>query len=347
MRRQAIYILLALLPCLTGCIDEDSFDNSPKGNFDALWNIIDERYCFFPHAEELFGLDWNSIYDKYHTEASNAADNSELFDVMCRMLRELRDGHVNITSAYGTGYYWDWKLNHPINFSDSIQRNYLGNDFRLNSGIEYTMLPDSTAYAYVGTFASGFSDNNITALMKSISHCRALIIDIRENGGGMLTAAEQLASHFTKEKIHTGYIQHKTGPGHREFSEPEPLYLEPGDGAIWLRPVVVLTNRGVYSSANYFVMLMRELPHVVILGDKTGGGSGMPLNSTLPNGWTVRFSACPILDRQGRITEFGIDPDTLVHITSDDWNRGRDTMIDTACELINRFFEKKDKEEAL
>jgi C-terminal processing protease CtpA/Prc len=176
--------------------------------------------------------------------------------------------------------------------------------------------------------------------MLGISKCKGLVLDIRNNGGGMLTSAEQLASHFTEKKMHCGYIKHKTGKGHDDFSSPEPLYLEPGNGAIWLKPVVLLTNRGVYSSANHFVMLMRSLPHVLVLGDKTGGGSGMPLNSTLPNGWGVRFSACPILDSGMNDTEFGIAPDTTVHITSDDWNSGRDTMIESACGLIMEYYKK-------
>ncbi|MBQ5705225.1 MAG: peptidase S41, partial [Bacteroidaceae bacterium] len=81
------------------------------------------------------------------------------------------------------------------------------------------------------------------------------------------------------------------------------------------------------------VMMMRELPHVTIVGDKTGGGSGLPFNSTLPNGWSVRFSASPILDADGNQTEFGIEPDVRVDITSEDWDRGVDTIIEEAIKI--------------
>ena len=73
----------------------------------------------------------------------------------------------------------------------------------------------------------------------------------------------------------------------------------------------------------------------------TGGGSGMPLNSILPNGWSVRLSACPMLDTSLKHTEFGIDPDIRVDITSEDWDKGRDTMIEKAKELIFGFYSKK------
>lgn len=343
MKKVLLYITLPLI--LAGCIEEDNFGNTPNGNFEALWKVIDERYCFFPQAEEEFGLNWDAVHDKYAPLANSCESDALLFDILGEMVAELRDGHVNLSSIYGTSIYWDWKLDHPLNFSDSIQRNYLGTEFRVTNGIKYRALPDSIGYMYVESFAGGFNSDNLSMMLINLKETKGIILDIRNNGGGMLTAAEKLASAFTKEKIHCGYIRHKTGKGHHDFSKPEKLYLEPSKGAIWLRPVVVLTNRGVYSAANYFVMMMRELPHVTILGDKTGGGSGMPLSNTLPNGWNIRFSACPILDAQGNHTEFGIEPDVKVDISSEDWNQGRDTMIEKAKELIFDYYKNlSDKE---
>ena len=346
MKVKNIIYLLALLitGTLSSCIEEDKFRNSPQGNFDALWSIIDERYCFFEHAEEEFGLNWNDTYTKYAPLVEKAESNAELFDIYGNMLRELRDGHVNLTSIYGTTYYRDWHLDHPENFSDSIQRNYLGNDFRLTNGIKYsTLLPDSIGYIYVESFASGFNEDNIAVMLLRLAKMKGIILDIRNNGGGMLTAAESLAGHFTSEKRHCGYIQHKTGKGHNDFSSPEPLYIEPAN-VVWGKPVVLLTNRGVYSAANHFTMLMKPLPQVIVAGDKTGGGSGMPLNSTLPNGWSVRFSACPILDIEGRHTEFGIEPHKKVHMTQADWDKGRDTIIERAKEIITALYDKNNEQ---
>ena len=335
------YIIISLA-LLTSCIGEEEFENNSNGNFEALWQLIDERYCFFAQAEEEFGLDWNAVYEKYKPIADTCRDEIILFDLLGNMLKELRDGHVNLSSMHGTSYYWDWHLQQPMNFNDSIQRNYLGSNFKQTNGIKYNILPDSIGYIYVESFASNFGTNNLTMMLYTLRECKAIILDIRNNGGGMITAAEKLASTFIKEKIHYGYMQHKTGKGHYDFSTPEPLYLEPSQGARWLRPVVVLTNRSVYSAANQFVMIMRELPHVAIVGDRTGGGSGMPLNSTLPNGWRVRLSACPTLDLNYRHTEFGIDPDRKVDITSEDWNKGRDTIIEAAKTLIFEFYKKKE-----
>ena len=343
MFRNILIASIIALTTLTGCIGEENYENSNNGNFEALWKIVDEHYCFFDIAKEKFGLDWNNTYDRYKAFADTCENNAELFNTLGDMLKELRDGHVNLTSMYGTSFYWDWQLNYPINFSDSIQRNYLGNKFKLTNGIKYTALPDSIGYAYYDSFSGGLSINNLSLMLIELKDCKGLIIDIRNNGGGLITTAEKLASAFTDEKRHCGYMQHKTGPGHNDFSTPEKLYLEPSKGTIWLRPVIVLTNRGVYSAANHFVMLMKELPNVLVLGDITGGGSGMPMNYTLPNGWVVRLSACPTLDIKGNSTEFGIEPDMRVEMASNDWNNGRDTMIEAAKTIILDYYNKKEE----
>ena len=56
---------------------------------------------------------------------------------------------------------------------------------------------------------------------------------------------------------------------------------------------MLLINRHSYSATNDFVNAMRYFPNVTLVGDKTGGGSGLPFSSELPNGWGVRFSASP------------------------------------------------------
>ena len=75
---------------------------------------------------------------------------------------------------------------------------------------------------------------------------------------------------------------------------------------------------------------MRHCPHVTIVGDRTGGGAGLPFSSELPNGWSIRFSACPMYDTDKQSTENGIEPDIKVGLRTDDFLRGRDTMIETA-----------------
>ena len=104
----------------------------------------------------------------------------------------------------------------------------------------------------------------------------------------------------------------------------------------WQKRVAVLTNRAVYSAANEFVKYMRCCPNTVVVGDRTGGGAGMPYSSELPIGWSVRFSACPMFDRDKNSTEFGIDPDYRVDLSQADFLRGEDTIIERARQILKQ-----------
>ena len=149
-----------------------------------------------------------------------------------------------------------------------------------------------------------------------------------------MSNSDRLASHFFNEKTLVGYMRHKTGKGHDDFSKPYEIYVEPTSGVKYQKKVVILTNRSCYSAANDFVNAMRYAPKATIVGDKTGGGSGLPFSSELPNGWSIRFSASPIMDAEMNQLEFGIDPDIKIDMTEADIDKGIDTIIEKAKEII-------------
>lgn len=334
--RKAAYIIIGFMLTLfcVSCVDEEEFSNDPKGNFEALWKIIDEHYCFFDYKNEAYGLNWNEVYFRYSRQISDDIGSDWLFEVLGNMLGELRDGHVNMYAPFDNARYWSWKEDYPANFSDSLLRRYLGTDYKIASGLEYRKLDDNIGYIYCPSFSNGIGDGNLDEVLLYLAPCNGLIVDVRGNGGGQLTMAERLAGRFTDETIVVGYMRHKTGPGHNDFSSPEEQKLKPSSGIRWHKKVVVLTNRGVFSAANEFVKYMKCCPNVVVVGDKTGGGAGMPMSSELPNGWAVRFSACPMYDRDMQCTEFGIEPDYNVQLTDEDFRRGEDTLIEYARKLI-------------
>lgn len=336
--RRVLNFLLPLIVALAAvsCVDEEEYSDDPRGNFEALWKIMNEHYCFFDYKNSEYGLDWNEVYARYSRQIDDGMTSTQLFEVLGNMLGELRDGHVNMYASFDQSRYWSWKEDYPANFSDSLQRRYLGTDYKISSGIKYRKLDDNIGYIYCGSFSNAIGSGNLNDILMDLATCNALIVDVRYNGGGMLTSAETLASRFTDEEILVGYMQHKTGPGHNDFSEPEEQKLKPSSGLRWHKPVAVLTNRAVFSAANEFVKYMKCCPGVTIIGDKTGGGAGMPFSSELPNGWSVRFSACPMYDRDMNCTEFGIEPDHNVQLTDSDFAKGRDTIIEYARNILNQ-----------
>lgn len=342
-RQLSIYIsLLLTLICMTACHDTEEYADSPEGNFEALWSILDEHYCFFSYKN----VDWDEVHARYKAIVKPGMTREQLFDVLSDMLAELKDGHVNLSSSFATSYYKKWWSDYPQNFSlRLIQQSYFNFDYRQSSGLMYGMLTDNVGYIYIGSFSSPIGEGNLDSALSYLQTASALVIDVRDNGGGQLTSVETVVARFLTEPTLAGYIRHKTGPGHDDFSEPYPIVYKPaGEGRVrWGKPVLVLANRSTFSAANNFVSIMRGLPGVTIGGAVTGGGSGMPYSSELPCGWSVRFSACSILDAEGNSTENGIAPTPGFEAEMDPQAAldGRDTLLDkTVARLLMQGLER-------
>lgn len=331
LRKIALLPVLAVL--LASCHDVPEYADNPRGNFEALWAILDEHYCFFEYKD----VDWQAVRTEYSRKIDDRMTDEELFRVCADMLLELRDGHTNLVSPFDMSRYWIWEQ-YPQNYDERlILEHYLHFDYKKASGISYGMLKNNVAYMHYGSFSSTIGEGNLDMILSSLSLAEGLIIDVRDNGGGILTNAETLVARFIDNPVPAGFIAHKTGPGHNEFSEPYAYSIEPARGRVhWNKPVVVLTNRSSFSATNNFVSIMKTLPNVRIVGDVTGGGCGMPFTGELPNGWSVRFSAAPIYDVDGNLTEFGVEPSEgcRVDMTEADRQANRDTIMERAFEVL-------------
>lgn len=335
----AILSLLTAAAVFTcpACHDLEEYADDPQGNFDALWTTLSEHYCFFEEK----GIDWDEVYCRYSPKISSEMTSEELFNVCAAMLDELEDGHTNLSSSFNTSYYRRWWSDYPQNYNERLVEQYYFNfNYRQTGGITYGILNENIGYMRYPSFSYGIGEGNLSNILYYFNTCQGLIIDIRDNGGGNMTNVETLVSRFITERTLAGYIIHKSGPGRNDFSEPFAYYFNPAEEGrvMWGKPVVILTNRSTFSAANNFVSIMRLLPNVKIVGATTGGGSGMPFSSELPNGWGIRFSSASILDAQGKTTEFGIPPSEGCAVDLDPVAAldGHDTMLDFAINILQK-----------
>ena len=329
-KNSTIFLLLNVFLLFFACNERDEYSTDPMTNFNALWKQIDEYYCFFDYKN----IDWDAVYRKYSVQIVDSMNRFQLFDVLGKMLSELQDGHTNLISTFNVSRFWSWHESYPDNFNSVVHRQYLGTDYNMAGGIRYRILKDSIGYAYYGDFSNVIGDAHLDEMFLHFKDCKALIFDVRNNTGGTLTNSERIASRFITDKLTVGYIMHKTGPGHNDFSQPYPIELAPSKRVRWLRPVALLTNRSCYSATNDFVCKMRQFQQVTVIGDKTGGGCGLPFHAELPNGWSIRFSSSPMLNENKEITEFGIDPDIKIDIIESDQLKNIDTIIEEAINYL-------------
>jgi len=327
-------ILTALVSCKSK--NEIPYSTDPVDNIDALWQIIDTKYCYL----EVKHINWDSIRSEYLAKAATLKKDDEigLFDLCAAMLDNLKDGHVNLFTPFDRSANTEWFDAYPANFDASLQQLYL-RDSRMAGGLLYSKIDnDSIGYIYYSSFSTAFSALNFYYVFTSFKDCRGIVLDVRNNGGGDLTNAYKLASPFFAENRLVGYWHHKTGPGHNDYSDLEPLYADTAlIGSKWFRPLVVLSNRRTYSAANSFVSMMRYADNCAIIGGISGGGGGMPLSYEMPCGWTVRFSSVRMYDRDKNDIEDGVKPHILVTQKSTD----KDDLIETAVALINKAYEKR------
>jgi C-terminal processing protease CtpA/Prc len=234
-----------------------------------------------------------------------------------------------VISGNDTVGYDGFYSKYPINFNyRNINDNYLGSNYKTSGPFVYKIM-DNVGYIYYSSFKQYFSDAELDKVMQDMKSTKGLIMDIRSNFGGNSANVDKLASWFFSEKKLVKYEVRKSGPGHSDFSDPLPYYIEPS-AIHYDKPVIVLTNRSCFSACNDFVLYLSELSNVRLYGDQTGGGGAIPGNYVLANGWKIQYSSTVTLSPSMKNVENGILPDVRIEISGLEESRGIDPIIDRA-----------------
>lgn len=306
--------------------------NTPVGNFEALWQIIDEKYCYFDEK----GIDWQTIHDEYRAKVDTLSGGERaLFGLLSGMLYSLRDGHVNLYSDFDVSRNTAWYDSLPTNYDATLLDNYIER-YNIAGGLYYQRIADGKiGYLRYSSFENSFSAKNMWYVLDYFANCQGLIVDVRSNGGGDLDNAYKLASTFFDATTTVGYWRHKTGLGHSDFSAMQPIEIDAATMPYkWKKSVAVLINCRAYSATNSFANAMRYAPNATLVGSTTGGGGGMPLSYELPNGWLVRLSSVPMYDRDKRSIEAGVAPDLPIDLTDELAAQGKDDIVEKAVEFL-------------
>ena len=153
-----------------------------------------------------------------------------------------------------------------------------------------TVRDDGVAVIACSVFGDKTTDNLDAGLQQAITaHAKGIILDLRNNGGGYVTAAEQMIGRFVPaSKGPAFYEAHYAG-------DPNPTanpILEPGPGApAWQTgPLVVLVNGGTASASEIVSGALHDYGRATLIGEQTFGKGSEQYAHTLQDGASIRVT---------------------------------------------------------
>lgn len=353
------YILLISSFIFLSCKDEllkEEFQNSPLGNYDALWSEYDRTYGAF----EAKNIKWDSLYNVYRSTLNENSSDNELYIALTGLLRELNDGHIQLTASdykrfFSSGIrtlYPDSRYYNNRSIVDALfkvdEGNYLST-VKKDKSFFWSFVRKNKAskrigYLRVPTFSyDQFKWNIVDQALDSFKTADAVIIDLRFNGGGATDTFLKLLNKLSDKKRRYLRSKLRSGPKHNDYTKTYDHFYEPKYGTFKEKPLIVLVNRFSGSSSEHFMLGIQTLPYGTVIGDTTYGALSTVLEKVLPNGWSFRTSPqvlCDstgnfLRDSQGRYPDgVGLAPDVYVINYYADIQKGRDLVLEKAIEMI-------------
>ena len=201
-------------------------------------------------------------------------------------------------------------------------------------------LPGNVALLEVNEFETDAGFRRFTAAFDSIQQTNALIIDLRQNGGGNSSNGYHILNYLTTKPYLVGSYQSRiysaVGRARGEGVRLQPVdtanYSAPAGGnRYYAKPVAVLIGGATFSAAEDFCSAYVGLKRGALVGEPTGGSTGQPLSFALPGGIMARV--CTKRDAYPDGTEWngqGIQPTLLVRPTVAALAAGEDPVLAAA-----------------
>ena len=167
--------------------------------------------------------------------------------------------------------------------------------------VELTQVSSSVALVEIASFISGTA-NEVSEALKSANYKSGVIIDLRNNSGGLVEEAVAVAEQFIGSGIIVSY----------KVNESEKVFRAVNSNPIKV-PVVVIINRNTASSAEILAAAFQDRNRGVVIGERSYGKGSVQELISLDDGSKLELTVALFLTPSGRIIEeVGITPDLAV-----------------------------------
>ena len=193
--------------------------------------------------------------------------------------------------------------------------------------VQTKLLEGSIGYVRLNSFTAN-SGEELKAALGSLLEQRpkALILDLRNNPGGLLQAAVDVSSQFLKDGV-VLYEQRRDG-------DAVPFAVKPGGIATDL-PLAVLVNQGSASASEIVAGALQDRGRAILVGEHTFGKDSVQNVHRLSNSASVRVTfARWYTPKRQDIRQKGLTPDLAVPLAEEDIRAQRDPQLDRAVEYL-------------
>jgi carboxyl-terminal processing protease len=189
--------------------------------------------------------------------------------------------------------------------------------------VEYEMLDGGIAYLKLNEFRANAPQQVHTSLEELLRQGpNSLILDLRDNPGGLLSSSIEIASEFVAE----GVIALEKGSNGLDEQ-----HLARGDGLATEIPLVVLVNDGTASASEIVAGAIRDHERGVLIGETTLGKGSVQSPVDLSDGSHLRLTIAHWFTPNGQLIQgHGLAPDIEVLLTEEDLANERDPQLDRA-----------------
>ena len=199
--------------------------------------------------------------------------------------------------------------------------------------INYEILEDNIGYIYVSSFSNTVTKQVKEALIKlEEQNIESLILDVRDNSGGYLSAAYDLASVFIeKGKVIYSLADSKNKVSYEDKTEEHKKY-----------PIIVLVNENSASASEILAAALKESYNAKLVGKKTYGKGKVQQTKQLSDGSMVKYTSAKwytpnntCIDGEGITPDYEIDL-AITYGDNQEIVEVKDSQLLKAQELLNK-----------